>query len=205
MDRKLFKRRFNEASVPRWECPTCGKGYLQLKEGSLFRGECARTRDHSHDAFDLDWIEFVYACMFVCSNEFCKEYVSSSGSGGVDFECTYDDNGDVETSLQDYFRPHIFEPPLKIISIPAECPDSVSEPLFESFRLALLSPSSAANCIRIAVENILTDLKIRRFRVKDGKRRYVTLHERITLIPPEYVDLKELVLAVKWLGNSGSI
>lgn len=204
MDRTSFKRWFNEISVPPWVCPTCGKGYLQLQAGSLCRGERVRTRDHQHEAFEPEWIEYVYSCMFICSNALCKEFVSSSGTGGVDIDYSHDHNGEVDASYQDFFRPHIFEPPLKIIAIPANCPDSVSEPLTESFRLALMAPSAAANSIRIAVENILTDLKIKRFRVKDGKRRFVTLHERIALIPPEYVELKDLVLAVKWLGNSGS-
>ena len=31
-----------------------------------------------------------------------------------------------------------------------------------------------------------------------------TLHRRIELLPPKYTHIKELYLAIKWLGNSGS-
>ena len=30
------------------------------------------------------------------------------------------------------------------------------------------------------------------------------MHERITLLPIPYAPLKELILAIKWLGNAGS-
>jgi hypothetical protein len=204
MDRKLFKRSFNENTVPRWVCPTCNKGNLQLQNGAIHQGERLHTRDHSHDDFDPEWIELVYSCMFVCSNSLCREFIASSGTGGVDRDHWYDENGEVDSAYQEYFRPLFFEPPLNIITVPTGCPQLVSAPLIESFRVVFSAPSAAANLIRIAIEKILDDLKVKRFKVKDGKRRFVPLHERITLMPMQYSELREMVLAVKWLGNSGS-
>ncbi|MGB3133805.1 MAG: DUF4145 domain-containing protein, partial [Candidatus Macondimonas sp.] len=36
------------------------------------------------------------------------------------------------------------------------------------------------------------------------KRRFISLHQRIALLPPKYAHLKDLILAIKWLGNAGS-
>lgn len=204
MDRKALKRPFTLDTVPSWTCPACGKGVLQIKKDSFVQGERAHTRDHSHDAFEPEWIEYVYACIFECSNDHCKEVVSSSGIGGVDWDVIYDENEELSQFYQDYFRPKHFEPPLRIIDVPADCPASVSEPLTESFRFLFASPSASANNIRISIENLLTELKIKRFNQINGKRRFLSLHQRIALIPEKYKDLKDLILAIKWLGNSGS-
>lgn len=38
------------------------------------------SRDHSHEAWEPEWIQYVYSCLLVCSNDQCKEVVASSGS-----------------------------------------------------------------------------------------------------------------------------
>lgn len=204
MDRKALKRPFTLDAVPAWTCPTCGTGILQIRKDSFVQGERAHTRDHSHDAFEPDWIEYVYACIFECSNARCKDVISSSGIGGVDLEVIFDEHGEPDQVYQDYFRPKHFEPPLRIIKIPVGCPASVSEPLIESFRLLFASPNASANYIRASIENLLTELKVKRFKQIKGQRRFLSLHQRITIIPEKYKDLKDLILAIKWLGNSGS-
>lgn len=204
MDRISLKRAFTRETVPPWLCPACGKGILQLKKDSFLQGERAHTRDHSHEFFEPEWIEYTYACLFECSNNHCKEIISSTGTGSVDWDVICGEDGEPEQNYKDYFRPKYFEPPLRIIDIPEPCPESVSTPIKESFRLLFVSPSAAANNIRIAIENLLTELKIKRFNLAKGKRQFVPLHFRITLIPEKYKDLKEMLLAIKWLGNSGS-
>ena len=47
-------------------------------------------------------------------------------------------------------------------------------------------------------------MKIRRFNLVSGKRRFVSLHERISLLPAKFAHLKDLIVAIKWLGNAGS-
>src|SRR5690606_927123 len=83
-------------------------------------------------------------------------------------------------------------------------PTSVKAPLQDSFRLFFCSPPSASNCVRIALEELLTELGIKRFAVTGGKRRIISLHTRIGLLPTRYAELRDLLFAIKWLGNSGS-
>jgi len=130
--------------------------------------------------------------------------VISTGTGEVDSYPEYDDEGYPQEALDDFFRPKYFEPSLELIALPEDCPGRVSKPLRESFRLFFCAPNAAANCVRIAVEELLSDLGVKRFALVGGKRRPISLHQRITLIPPKFEHLKEMILAVKWLGNAGS-
>lgn len=159
---------------------------------------------HGCDAWDPDWIEYVYSGMLKCAKTDCGEIVANTGTGGVDLDVLFGGDGEPEQTWQDFFRPKYFEPPLEIIGVPDECPNTVAEPLRESFRLFFASPAAASNNVRIALEALLTELGVRRFNTKNGKRTFLNLHTRISLLPAKYVDLRELFLAIKWLGNAGS-
>ena len=204
MDRKALKRPFTKDRSPDWICPTCGKGVLRIKDNTFHSEEIAHSRDHNHDFWEPEWIEYVYSCLLVCTNDKCAEVVASSGTGSVDWSVQEDIHGVPEQVYGDFFKPKYFAPSLRIINTPKECPEEVAEPIEESFRLVFSSPSSAANSIRVAVEQLLTDLKINRFDLVKGKRRYISLHQRIALIPQKYEEIKDLILAIKWLGNAGS-
>jgi hypothetical protein len=142
--------------------------------------------------------------LLYCTNDKCKEVVALSGSGSVDYSVGEDEHGEPEQICEDYYRPKYFDPPLRLIAIPSSCPKSVSEPIGESFSLFFASPSAAANNIRVGIEQLLTELKIKRFNSVKGKRRFINLHIRITLLPSQYSGIKDLIFAIKWLGNSGS-
>ena len=205
MDRKLYKVPFGREKSPDWVCPHCRKGVLRFVDGSFHSKERRHSREaHGHDAWDPDWIEYTYSGLLRCANDQCKEVVSTAGIGGVDVDVVYGPDGEAEQTWADFFRPRYFEPPLAIIDLPKECPVSVSEPLEESFRLFFCSPSSASNSVRIALEALLTELGIKRFAVIGGKRRILTLHKRIGLLPAKYAELRDLLFAIKWLGNAGS-
>lgn len=205
MDRKMLKLPFTLDRTPGWQCPTCGSGVLQIKKGSFHHGELCGSRGRQHlEEWDPEWTEYVYSCLLVCSNSQCQEVVSSSGVGTIDFDVYQDANGDPSQDFRDEFRPRYFEPCLLLLTIPEKCPEAVSAPLRDSFRLFFISPSAASNSVRIAIEALLTDLKVKRFSTPKGRRRFIALHQRIELIPPKYSALKEHLLAIKWLGNAGS-
>ena len=205
MERTLYKLPFNKGKGADWICPTCKKGVLRIVNGSFQTFELRNSREaHDHEAWDPDWINYTYSCMLQCSNDQCKENVSSSGTGGVDLEVIFGKDGEPEQSWEDYFRPKYFEPPLSIIDIPADCPAPVSEAMQESFRLFFCSPPAASNNVRAAIEALLTELGVKRYIVKNSKRQFLNLHTRIGLLDEKYGDLKELLFAIKWLGNAGS-
>ncbi len=204
MDRKSLKLPFREGSHPEWTCPSCMKGFLRIRKDTFFKEEIRSSRHHSYDEWEPEWIEYVYSCLLLCTNDQCKEIVACSGVGSVEQDYGEDEDGQPVQEYEDFFRPKYFEPPLQILSLPEACPQSIAIPMKESFRLFFSSPSAASNCVRSAVEELLTELKVRRFDLKQGKRRFISLHARIALVPAKYEDLRDLILAIKWLGNAGS-
>ena len=204
MDRKVFKQQFTLKHTPDWECPTCMKGTLRILEKSFHHNEIESSRFHDYDHWDPEYIEYVYSTLLECSNSDCKETVASSGVGTVSQDYAYDENGEPEVDYSDFFKPRYFEPPLKILSAPKDTPPSVVLLLEESFRLLFSSPSAALNQVRIATEQLLTELGVKRFNVRGNKRFSLSLHARIALLPEKYAAFKDMIFAIKWLGNAGS-
>lgn len=205
LDRKLLKLPFSPNNSPDWVCPTCGKGILRIKKDSFLKEELRGSREaHGHEAWEPEWIEYVYTCLLVCSNDKCKEVVASSGTGSVDWDVIEDEHGEFEQVYEDFFLPKHFEPHLNLFHIPGDCPGTVSTPLNESFKLFFSSPGAAANNVRVAIEELLTELKIKRFTTTNGKRKFINLHQRIGLLPAKYAPFKDMIFAIKWLGNAGS-
>jgi|CXWL01.1.fsa_nt_gi hypothetical protein len=205
MERMLWKSSFTIGDLPDWPCPTCSKGTLRIKDGSFFKAQPLRSREAgAHEDWDPEWITYVYSCLLICANDKCGEVVSSSGTGSVQHDPYEDNDGEWTWDTVDQFQPRFFEPPLALIEVPTTCPEAVRIPLWEAFRLLFAAPGAAANSIRIAIEALLTELGVKRFRVAKGKRRFVMLHERIELLTSKHSGLKEPLLAIKWLGNAGS-
>jgi hypothetical protein len=203
MDRKLYKLPFRKKHLPRWVCPTCGKGTLNLNKDTFKEYE---TSYSSKLRATDDWssIEYVYSCLLVCSNDGCQEVVVNSGEGFVDIDVEYDQNEEPMQIIVDFYRPKFFYPHLKLFSPPKGTPTDVVEEINQSFELIFCNPPSASNHIRIALENLLTHMKIKRYENRNGKKIFISLHKRIDLIPAKYKALIDFCHAIKWLGNAGS-
>lgn len=205
MDRQLLKAHFTEKSPPDWICPSCRKSVLRIKPGSFQKEETKSSREaHDHEAWDPEWVRYTYSCLLVCSNDSCKEVVASAGRGSVDYDVTFDRNGEPDYEYADFFQPLFFHPFLNLFDIPANCPALVQEELEASFGLFFSSPSAALNAARSAVEALVTHLGVKRFQIQNSKRRPISLHSRINLLTAQHAHIKELLLAIKWLGNAGS-
>ncbi len=205
MNRTLFKLPFRSESFPRWRCPTCIEGVLDLAKGTFRKEQCARSRQRwGHEGWGPEWTEYVYSCVLKCAHPPCQEVVVTGGLGFVDLDVEYDQQGNPDQNFTDLFYPRYFLPHLKIIDIPKQTPKDVTGELNQSFALFFINPASAANHVRIALENILTDLKVKLFETACSGRKILTLHRRVDLLPSKYEHLKDLCLAIKWLGNAGS-
>jgi hypothetical protein len=130
--------------------------------------------------------------------------VAHSGWGFVDADIDYNENGQPNQNLVDFYRPKYFHPHLKLFSIPEGVPSDVVKEINKSFELFFCNPPSASNHIRIALENLLTYMKVKRYDTRNGKKIFLNLHKRINLIPLKHQSLKDCCLAIKWLGNAGS-
>lgn len=198
MERRLYKSNFQKNIIPNWRCPTCDSGNLKIKKDTFAFEE---TSDSKKTPRGDDWwpgeIEYVYSCLFQCMS--CNEVIASSGVGFMS-----NDSDEPDMGWTNYFKPKYFQPHLKIFSYPKKTPTEVSEALERSFELFFCNAPSALNHVRVGLEFLLTYLKVKRYEINKGKKIRLTLHRRIELIPAGKKELKDLFLAIKWLGNAGS-
>ena len=194
INRRKFNTPLKRDALSAYPCPTCGTGSLRTdKDAFHFKETQASKAEHGHYQWEPDWIEYIYSCLMVCSNSACQEIISSNGRGSVSFE-----------ENRDTFSPIYFYPNLKFFNIPNGTPEDVVDEVNKSFALFFSDPSSAVSHIRISLEYLLNNLTIKRY-INTGKgRKYLALHNRIDLLPKRYDHVKELFLAVKWIGNAGS-
>ncbi|WP_436408502.1 DUF4145 domain-containing protein [Agromyces chitinivorans] len=102
-----------------------------------------------------------------------------------------------------YYAVEYFSPPLTLVLLPEGTPQEVCQAVERAARLLYLDPGLAATALRSSVEGYLTSQGVPRTSKSGGflsldKRlqdwRNATSHEREA----------DLLLAVKWIGNSGT-
>ncbi len=176
---------------------------LRLNTSSLayaMSSESARASDE--EWFDHRHVEYRFTALLKCDNIACGEVVPIAGLGEVE---EIPDERMEHFEYADQFFPTYFHPSPILISIPTTCPAPVREQLHASFSASWTDANSAANRIRVAVESLLDALRIPRTRKgKNGRRQRYSLHERIESLPPHRAEIKDLLLAIKWLGNHGT-
>lgn len=190
-----------------WMCPSCNGGQLQIREGTLHSGQTRDSlEDQKHEASDPEWIQGRFACLLICPH--CNGQIALSGEYHVQDDRHYDEFGEAG-DYENYYKPLFFSDAPHIISIPARTPEPVADQLYRSFQLYWTDVDACANSIRIAVEKLLTSQGIRRTSgsqaSKSGKRRaFLSLHSRIELFRAKNRSVADTLMAVKWIGNSGS-
>ncbi len=201
MNRDIWKQTLTETHAPRWPCPTCGTGFLRIKDGPIKVYATKESIDASRsDHFYQGDATERFACVLQCDKASCAEPISLVGTTGWE-ELPDSDEGFVWSQ---YLLPLFFDPPLALIDIPRACPRDVRMELIEAFRLYWCHRGAAANRIRTAVELLLTHLGVKRFTLQHGRRRRLNLHERIQFFRANKPELGVPLLAIKWLGNEGS-
>lgn len=206
IDKELLTSYFTKSQNISWPCSTCSNGYLVINEDTFFSKETSVSqKGHPLYGSEPESVRFVYSCIFRCSNNNCNEQFASSGHGCLDWDIEEDDHGMQQQVYSPCFEPYYFYPSLKIIDIPKIVPDDITNQLNKSFELFFSSPSAAINHARSALELILNHLKVPKTTINNkNKRVKINLHNRIDKLAKQNSELKELLLAIKWIGNEGS-
>jgi uncharacterized protein DUF4145 len=178
MNRKIWDiDHFSEAGLTIWICPTCFTGALRLNR------------------FPMLTENDLYSATFICTNSNClQEFV---GNGKVSY---YSDIFQHYVSKQSYgkklkhFRPVHFSPNLRMFQLYSSDPPLIILELDKSFSTFWSDKQSSANAVRRALERMMDSLSI----------VGVDLHQRIMNCKSISSDVRDMLMAIKWIGNTGS-
>jgi hypothetical protein len=171
-------------------CPNCQEGVLQYTKIDIV----TETRESLIDnEYHRNGIIFPYTTSLGTSHLKCSKctdvvimtYIQ------VDDVRHQDEEGNELLDI----TPLSYYPPPKIIHIPASCPKNIQAIFNSSFGLFWIDLASCANKIRIGVEALMDHYQI---------DNTVKLHQRIQKFARIDAKVSNYLLAIKWIGNSGS-
>jgi hypothetical protein len=202
MKRTLWIQTLTEHYSPAWPCPECSKGSLSLVPKSLIHKETTESkRSHGDENWDPEWIEYVFTAWAKCGHPSCGQEVAISGVGGVQPE--YDPEGGMDWSP--YFAPRFCSPMPDIFEIPAKCPKEVKTELRAGFALFWSDHAATSSRVRVALERLMDHLGVQKRRKdKNGMFLELSLHQRIDIFSKGEPSIGKQLMALKWLGNTGS-
>ncbi|MDH1706912.1 MULTISPECIES: DUF4145 domain-containing protein [Acinetobacter] len=209
--KKFLKSFHKEDDIP-FNCPECNKPTLSLDETTWLQKEQVSSvlEREQNDFYEVEWVKYTYTGTLKCLNPKCGEIVITSGSGSVVEEYTdycLDEDGypvPYEREYRDIFFPKYFYPTLSFFNIPNGTPEDIKSTIIEAFSLTPNSPSAAANKIRVAVEILATEFGVLSKRPNGS---FIPLDQRIRNITDHgnrLYEHKDLMLAIKYIGNAGS-
>lgn len=203
MDRYLWRQSITKHSCPPWSCPVCHKGKAVMVKNSLVYKETASSAaSHNEDGFDWSWIDYVFTAWAKCNHPSCGQEFAISGTGGIEPEIV-DERGNWE--YVDHYIPASCSPMPNIFEIPAKSPEPIKLVLREAFAIFWGNRAACASRIRVALELLMDHVAIpKRKKGKSGKFYDLSLHERIEMFAEGEPTIGTQLMALKWLGNTGS-
>lgn len=193
---------FTRDDFSKYKCSVCQHGHLKLSEEFFVESQVTKMLRGIPD-WKPEFNNGLFHVVLVCTIETCKEKTVCLGEYSSKEEGFLID-GKFHQEEQPIFEPKFFFPNLVLFDIPKSIPKEILTILNESFGLFFCNPSSAANMVRIALEETLDRLKVRTYSSRTGKRKKLLLHQRLDYLPERYSEEKYLFEAIKWLGNTGS-
>jgi hypothetical protein len=187
---------FPESSWPSLTCPNCGRGELVVEDITVVQTEESQRLQRQPFAGSDDVFGYFYG-LLRCSRGVCNEGVVASG------EMMLGPANEAGTGLGECLLLVHALPSLRMIAYPEECPQPVVDRVNEAAGLILRDANAAANRIRVAIEELLTAERVRRF-TQGSRRRRLPTQERIKLFRERNPEAARFLEAVKWIGNSGS-
>jgi hypothetical protein len=199
VDREQWAERFDQ--LPHWRCPTCNKGHLIPIDNKIWFEETGPSAEaHDHDAWEPDWVLNRFAGFVRCNMPGCGEVCSISGTSPTDF-FEYQDEFEHYQDAANRFVVRSIDPTPLPIQLPEAAPELVIDAIRSASTLVWPSAEAAGNQLRQAVEALMDDAGISAL---DSKGKRIPLHDRIVAFDKTDKENGQVLLAVKWLGNSGS-
>lgn len=204
--RNIWKDPFIKDNVPSWPCPTCRKGTLigDTKHIKVIESiESKKDRDE-YD-WEFEWIHGTFGGTLICDNAKCQEKVLVIGKMGVDSGYEFDEKeGKDRPGYFEYLTPLFFAPTINVFNVHDEVPRDIRNAIVESFNVYWVDVSACANKIRTILEMLMDFFKVKKSHIEKGKRKNYTLHNRIEFFKAQKNYEADYLMAIKWIGNSGS-
>jgi hypothetical protein len=206
LTRTIWKNKFTIDNFPSWICPSCAKGILVGDKKSIKTVESFSSIEaRNHDDWDPEWVSGSFGGTLKCNNSNCEEPILIIGKMDVVGEQEYDEQfGDWNFTYSEFLFPIAFVPTLHIFSIHSDVPDEIRKAVIDSFKVYWIDISSCGNKIRKVIELVMDEQKVSKTFIDRGKRKGYTLHKRIEIFKVTKTEEADLLMAIKWIGNSGS-
>ncbi len=205
INRNYWQESFKKGEFPHWNCPACKKSFLTFVPNGIKEFETAESLERRND---FDWSETEIKETFIgilkCNNVKCEQIYTITGDACMDVVC--EENEISENTEYKYFRkyyPVNINPPLHIFELPFDTPIDVEIEILTAFKLFWTDKPSCGNQIRKVVEAIMDDKRVQKTKLANRKEK-LSLHQRINKFKEKNEDIAETLLAIKWIGNSGS-
>ncbi|MCF2447621.1 DUF4145 domain-containing protein [Dyadobacter sp. CY345] len=204
--RTPYLNEFSLDNIPAWICPSCQRGVLtnDLKEVKTHEKASSRAA-HNHEAWEPEWMVGCFSGVLSCSNSTCKEKIGILGHYRCIRHDYYDEvTGEPEMDIFEILTPTTFNPPIHIFHVNDEVPEAIRIEIISAFNLYWMDTASCANKIRVVVEKIMDSLKVVKTYKSPNKRKSYSLHQRIEFFKTNFPQYADSLMAIKWIGNSGS-
>ena len=181
---------FPSTNWPRLPCGSCATGELQIdKPNEINVAEGYKD----HEGWEPDWIRGHFSVRADCTNRTCRSIALIAGKMKVD--ANVDEGGHWYGAYATFYEVKYCEPALRLLTIPDGTPDAVKRAIESASQVIWMNPPSAANRLRAAIEQLLTDL---------GVTKRGSTHKRIEHLAVSRPEVATALEAVKWIGNDGS-
>jgi hypothetical protein len=213
VDKQTWFRAFSQSEVPSFPCPGCRRTTLVLDKESLTIEETQKSKAaKKHAAWEPEWIDERFVCLFRCNSTKCGEIVAACGS--VSVEPSFDEDEEAGWTYEGMLEPRSMYPAPPIIALPKNVPGSVKEELELAFQFFWGDFGACATKIRTSVERLMDHFKVARFRVaknmkkpgSPGKMKPLDLSARIDkfISATGAVVHKDHLHALRIVGNLGT-
>ncbi|RPK23523.1 hypothetical protein EES37_37850 [Streptomyces sp. ADI91-18] len=184
---------------PHIPCPTCKRSGLLVD--SLAEEESPLSKSQQAGGFDWDpsYIHGKFHAVLKCPKSKCETVRLVGTTGHWETE---------KYGWDQYYEPLFFLPELPLIQDFGTCPLSVRDRIEAASAVLWVDPSSAANRLRAAVEELMNHHRVPRMGINKKNDEFrLSLASRIEQFSANRPDLSDVVdplTAIRWLGNAGS-
>lgn len=194
---------FPEKQFPSILCGTCHDAVLILEKVSTIE-HTSSLEDRANEDWDPEWISGLHISKMKCGNPKCKSIATTTGEYKMVFDIEFDEMGHPNQTYSKELKISYITPTSPLILKHVDCPAVVTQLIEEASAIALVSPGAAANRIRTAIDELLNTQKVIKIRTTKKGREKLTTHARIGVFQAKNAEVSEILLAVKWIGNSGT-